>query len=405
MGAIVSSPLYAKSFTVIILGLDGCGKTSLLNRLRRREFPYGVLPQTTPTIGFTRETIAYGAFGRHRICIWDMGGLQRVRPMWREYVWNGNAFVFVVDASKPDRLPEARKELEQLVRDDLQGKAGPFLVLANKIDRTDAVSVQEIEQALGLEKLLLTSGRAEWLWAVKGVSGLAGEGVIDAVDWTASRQCKDAVDRDRRAGATMLYHQRCGDPSTANSTLPLMGTSTSKSLTVSMVGLDGAGKTSILFRLVNAVLDPKDVPAPTIGSNIETVSHKKNRITLWDMGGTEKIRPLWRRNFWHAHAFIFVVDAAAPERILEARETLEQHIYEHGPWEYPFLLVANKIDAPNAASLAEIEEALGMKKLFRQHTKWPWAVVGVSAMTGEGLTGDARLAGGECTGRAHREAQ
>ena len=63
---------------------------------------------------------------------------------------------------------------------------------------------------------------------------------------------------------------------------------------VLMVGLDAAGKTTILYKLK---LGENVVTIPTIGFNVETVQHKNVGFTVWDVGGQDKIRPLWRHYF------------------------------------------------------------------------------------------------------------
>ena len=62
-----------------------------------------------------------------------------------------------------------------------------------------------------------------------------------------------------------------------------------------MLGLDAAGKTTILFKLK---LNENVSTIPTIGFNVETVTPVKNvTFTVWDVGGQEKIRQLWRHYF------------------------------------------------------------------------------------------------------------
>lgn len=61
-----------------------------------------------------------------------------------------------------------------------------------------------------------------------------------------------------------------------------------------MVGLDAAGKTTILYKLK---LGEIVTTIPTIGFNVETVEYKNISFTVWDVGGQDKIRPLWRHYF------------------------------------------------------------------------------------------------------------
>jgi len=64
-----------------------------------------------------------------------------------------------------------------------------------------------------------------------------------------------------------------------------------KEMRILMVGLDAAGKTTILYKLK---LGEIVTTIPTIGFNVETVEYKNINFTVWDVGGQDKIRPLWR---------------------------------------------------------------------------------------------------------------
>merc|ERR1719334_1678812 len=86
-----------------------------------------------------------------------------------------------------------------------------------------------------------------------------------------------------------------------------------------MVGLDAAGKTTILYKLK---LGEVVQTIPTIGFNVETMQYKKVNFTLWDVGGQTKIRPLWRHYYRGTDALIWVVDASDLERIEESEEEM-----------------------------------------------------------------------------------
>ena len=79
-----------------------------------------------------------------------------------------------------------------------------------------------------------------------------------------------------------------------------------------MVGLDAAGKTTILYKLK---LGEVVTTIPTIGFNVETVEYKNISFTVWDVGGQDKIRPLWRHYYQNTNGLIFVVDSNDKERI------------------------------------------------------------------------------------------
>jgi small GTP-binding protein len=92
---------------------------------------------------------------------------------------------------------------------------------------------------------------------------------------------------------------------------------------VCAVGLDAAGKTTILYKLK---LGEIVTTIPTIGFNVETVEYKNINFTVWDVGGQDKIRPLWRHYFLNTQGLIFVVDSNDRERVQEAREELNKMV-------------------------------------------------------------------------------
>ena len=85
---------------------------------------------------------------------------------------------------------------------------------------------------------------------------------------------------------------------------------------VVMLGLDAAGKTTILYKLhIGEVLST----VPTLGFNVEKVQYKNVVFTVWDVGGQEKLRPLWRHYFNNTDGLIYVVDSLDRDRIDRAR--------------------------------------------------------------------------------------
>lgn len=92
------------------------------------------------------------------------------------------------------------------------------------------------------------------------------------------------------------------------------------------VGLDAAGKTTILYKLK---LGEIVTTIPTIGFNVETVEYKNICFTVWDVGGQDKIRPLWRHYFQNTQGLIFVVDSNDRERIGEAERELQNMVIDN----------------------------------------------------------------------------
>ncbi|XP_050711391.1 ADP-ribosylation factor-like isoform X2 [Eriocheir sinensis] len=144
-----------------------------------------------------------------------------------------------------------------------------------------------------------------------------------------------------------------------------------------MVGLDGAGKTTILYKLK---LGEVVSTIPTIGFNVETVEYKNISFTVWDVGGQEKLRPLWRHYFTNTSALVYVVDSNDPARLSEAKEELDVMMRDEEIAGCPLLVVANKRDLPCAAPLATIRDSLGLHSLSRD-----WHIQPTCAPTSDGI--------------------
>merc|ERR1712231_4242 len=144
-----------------------------------------------------------------------------------------------------------------------------------------------------------------------------------------------------------------------------------------MVGPDAAGKTTILYKMklgevVNTI--------PTIGFNVETVEYKNISFTVWDVGGQDKIRPLWRHYYQNTQGLIFVVDSSDRERIQESHDELHKMLNEDELRDAIVLVFANKQGLPNALSVTELTEKLGLNQLRRK-----WYVQAACATQGTGL--------------------
>ncbi|XP_073101109.1 ADP-ribosylation factor 2-like [Elaeis guineensis] len=151
-----------------------------------------------------------------------------------------------------------------------------------------------------------------------------------------------------------------------------------REMRILMVGLDAAGKTTILYKLK---LGEVITTIPTIGFNVETVEYKNVSFTVWDVGGQDKIRPLWRHYFQNTQGLIFVVDSNDRERILEARDELHRMLGEDELQGATLLVFANKQDLPNAMSVSEITDKLGLHALRQRR----WYIQSACATTGDGL--------------------
>ena len=65
--------------------------------------------------------------------MWDVGGQDKIRPLWRHYFQNTQGIIFVVDSNDRDRIVEAREELQRMLNED-ELRDAILLVFANKQD-------------------------------------------------------------------------------------------------------------------------------------------------------------------------------------------------------------------------------------------------------------------------------
>jgi small GTP-binding protein len=145
-----------------------------------------------------------------------------------------------------------------------------------------------------------------------------------------------------------------------------------------MLGLDAAGKTTVLYKLK---LGEVVTTIPTVGFNVESVEYNNISFTVWDVGGQDKIRRLWRHYFLGTQGLVFVVDSSDRDRVEDAREELMKVLGEVEMRDAALLVLANKQDLPNAMPAAELTEKLGLQG-FRARR---WYIQSTCATSGDGL--------------------
>ncbi|GAA6028439.1 hypothetical protein NBRC10512_003201 [Rhodotorula toruloides] len=145
-----------------------------------------------------------------------------------------------------------------------------------------------------------------------------------------------------------------------------------------MLGLDSAGKTTILYRLqIGEVV----TTIPTIGFNVETVQYKNIKFQVWDLGGQTSIRPYWRCYYADTKAVVYVVDSSDRERLPINKAELLAMLNEEELHDAKLLVFANKQDQPDAMTPAEVSEGLGLDTLKNRQ----WSIFKSCAIKGEGL--------------------
>ncbi|KAA1093040.1 ADP-ribosylation factor, Arf Arf6 [Puccinia graminis f. sp. tritici] len=133
-----------------------------------------------------------------------------------------------------------------------------------------------------------------------------------------------------------------------------------KEMRILMLGLDAAGKTTILYKLK---LNQSVTTIPTVGFNVETVTYKNVKFNVWDVGGQDKIRPLWRHYYTGTQGLVFVVDSQDRERIEEARQELHRILSDREMKDCLLLVFANKQDLPGAIASSTIAMQIPVRAL------------------------------------------
>eukprot|EP00002_Diphylleia_rotans_P018886 TRINITY_DN3651_c0_g1_i1.p1 TRINITY_DN3651_c0_g1~~TRINITY_DN3651_c0_g1_i1.p1 ORF type:complete len:182 (+),score=34.14 TRINITY_DN3651_c0_g1_i1:151-696(+) len=154
---------------IVMLGLDAAGKTTILYNLK-----LGETIETLPTIGFNVETLRYKKLD---LTVWDVGGQDRIRNLWKHYYADTKGLIFVVDSQDAERIAEASRELEAITNyPEMQGV--PVLIYANKQDMEGALKPNEIAERLALS-------RKQYKWCVQPACGVKGSGLYEGLDWLA----------------------------------------------------------------------------------------------------------------------------------------------------------------------------------------------------------------------------
>mmetsp|Transcript_6148 Transcript_6148/g.12701 ORF Transcript_6148/g.12701 Transcript_6148/m.12701 type:complete len:182 (+) Transcript_6148:84-629(+) len=174
MGLIISkawaSLVSKRDVRLLMVGLDAAGKTTVLYKLK-----LGEVVTTIPTIGFNVESLVYKNLSFN---VWDVGGQDKIRPLWRYYYANTEGVIFVVDSSDRDRVAESRDELHRMLSDD-ELRDATLLVFANKQDLPNAMNAAEITDKLGLHSLKQRN------WYIQSTCATTGDGLYEGLDWMA----------------------------------------------------------------------------------------------------------------------------------------------------------------------------------------------------------------------------
>lgn len=164
-----------------------------------------------------------------------------------------------------------------------------------------------------------------------------------------------------------------------------------KKIKCMIIGLDGAGKTSLLYDFLiffiifilnsyNLALGPASrTTIPTIGFNVEKVFYKNLVFEMWDLGGSDKIQQLWKHYYNETRVIFYVVDCLHEDRLRESKHVLYNTLKSLNE-ETQVLIYATKQDYKHSMGAAELVEYFELPSL-----KQKWFVVPCNAQTGEGI--------------------
>ncbi|KAI7755079.1 hypothetical protein M8C21_002961, partial [Ambrosia artemisiifolia] len=221
--------------------------------------------------------------------VWDVGGQEKLRPLWRHYFNHTNGLIYVVDSLDRERISKAKAEFQTIINDPFMINC-VILVFANKQDMKEAMTPMDVCEGLGLFELKNRK------WHIQGTCAIKGDGLYE-------------------------------------------------------------------------------------GFNVEKVEYKNVIFTVWDVGGQEKLRPLWRHYFNHTNGLIYVVDSLDRERISKAKAEFQTIINDPFMINCVILVFANKQDMKGAMTPMEVCEGLGLFELKNRK----WHIQGTCAIKGDGL--------------------
>jgi len=151
-----------------------------------------------------------------------------------------------------------------------------------------------------------------------------------------------------------------------------------KEARILVLGLDNAGKTTILKKL-----SEEDIThiMPTQGFNIKSLVHEGFKLNVWDIGGQKTIRPYWSNYFESTDALVFVIDSSDRRRLEESGSELNELLQDDRLAGIPLLVFANKQDLLQAQPAVEISDLL----LLHNIRDRAWTIQACSGKTQEGL--------------------
>ncbi|XP_018409472.1 PREDICTED: ADP-ribosylation factor-like protein 14 [Nanorana parkeri] len=153
-----------------------------------------------------------------------------------------------------------------------------------------------------------------------------------------------------------------------------------KQARILLLGLDAAGKSTVLYKFK---FKEPFCTIPTVGFNVEMIqTEKRLQLTIWDVGGQEKLRSLWCYYFENTDGLVYVVDSTNKETLDESKKEFQRILQNELIKNVPVVVLANKQDIPGALNADEITRKFNMNKYCSDRD---WYVQPCCAISGQGL--------------------
>jgi signal recognition particle receptor subunit beta len=211
-----------EEYRILFLGLDASGRTTALYKLK-----LGEVVTTLPTIGFNVETIdvapssSAGLLSNHKttLTVWDVGGCDKIRPLWRHYYAGLDGIVFFIDGcdrermfskSESDRWSMAQGLFEGTLAEEVLQHV-PALVFVNKQDLEGCISPHKVRERLNLDQY------RDRMTNCMGCCATSGDGLMEGLQWLtmAMAQRRTAVPTTDNSSASSASAQITAQTSSA----------------------------------------------------------------------------------------------------------------------------------------------------------------------------------------------
>ena len=305
---------------LLFLGIDRVGKATLLYILKFNE-----IVTTLTTIGFNIEEINYKD---RKISIFDLGGGDKIKHLWKHYFPITKCIVYMINVSDKERFNDYLESFNEI----LEPKKGfgniSIIIFANKFNDKIEFEPEEL-----LSKSNLPPEISPFI--IKG-NITKEEGLKELLEYIYDNIEFEEIEKN-------IPEEKDNDSNNSNDNNN-DNEPKKESFKVIMYGLDDSGKTKILYLLK---LNEETLTLPTIGFNIEEINDPnwEKNISIWDVGGGEKIRILWANYLNNINGLIWVYDINNNERFEESINELKKILNNPNLKEnVPLLIYANKSD-------------------------------------------------------------